>query len=53
MVAAHPAFLGENIRAIIPAEEEITPDEDKMVSFSLKPFKVRIFDRVTEERISL
>ena len=53
VVAAHPAFLGENIRAIIPAEEEITPDEDKMVSFSLKPFKVRIFDKVTEERISL
>ena len=53
VVATHPSFMGENIRAIISAEEEITPDEAGMVSFSLKPFKVRIFDKVTEERISL
>ncbi len=53
VVATHPAFLGENIRAIIPSEEEIIPDAEGMVGFKLKPLKVRIFDKVTEERISL
>ena len=52
VVATHPAFMGENIRAIIPSEEEIVPT-DGSVSFSLKPSKVRIFDKKTEERISL
>lgn len=52
VVAANPHFLGENIRAIIPSEEEIN-SKDGTVSFVLKPSKVRIFDKVTEERIKL
>ena len=52
VVAANPHFIGENIRAIIPAEETIVPEEG-MVKFRLKPAKVRVFDKVTEERIVL
>ncbi len=52
VVATNPHFIGENIRAIIPSEEEIN-SKDGTVSFVLKPSKVRIFDKVTEERIKL
>ncbi len=52
VVATHPAFTGDTIRAIVPSEERISP-KDGMVTFSLKPSKVRIFDRETEERIRL
>ena len=52
VIATNSAFIGENIRAIIPSEEEIHP-VNNTVKFSLKPFKVRIFDKVTEERILL
>ncbi len=52
VVALHDKFLGDNIRAIIPSEEAVD-HEDGTVSFSLKPFKVRLFDKATEERIKL
>ena len=52
VVASHPLFTGENIRAIIPSEEKIEAKDGK-VRFSLKPAKVRIFDFDTEERIRL
>ncbi len=50
VVAHHDRFLGETIRAIIPSEEVIEPKDGK-VSFSLKPAKVRLFDKNSEERI--
>ncbi len=52
VIATNPEFLGENIRAIIPSEEKVEPVNGK-VRFSLKPFKVRIFDMETEERIKV
>ncbi len=52
VVALHDRFLGDNIRAIIPSEE-VVDHEDGTVSFSLKPFKVRLFNKTTEERIKL
>ncbi|RKM54629.1 ABC transporter ATP-binding protein [Butyrivibrio sp. X503] len=52
VVAMHDKFLGENIRAIIPSEEAVD-HEDGTVSFSLKPHKVRLFDKNTQERIKL
>ena len=52
VIAKHEAFLGENIRAIIPSEEVIDPTS-ATVSFSLKPSKVRLFDHKTEERIKV
>ncbi len=50
VVAQNEHFTGESIRAIIPSEEKVEP-EDGIVRFSLKPFKVRLFDRKTQERI--
>lgn len=52
VVATHKKFTGETIRAIIPSEEEVD-HSDGTVSFALKPYKVRLFDKVTEERIKL
>lgn len=52
VVATHPKFEGEKIRAIIPSEEELHPI-DGMIRFSVKPHKVRIFDAKTQERIPL
>jgi multiple sugar transport system ATP-binding protein len=50
VIATNEHFLGENIRAIIPSEEEVVP-VDGCVRFSLKPHKVRLFDKIIEERI--
>ncbi|WP_022764723.1 ABC transporter ATP-binding protein [Butyrivibrio sp. XPD2006] len=50
VIASNEHFLGENIRAIIPSEEEVVPVEG-CVRFSLKPQKVRLFDKIIEERI--
>ncbi len=52
VIATHPAFTGENIRAIIPSEEKIDAEDGK-VRFSVKAAKVRIFDYETGERIKL
>ncbi len=52
VIATHPAFTGENIRAIIPSEEKIDTEDGK-VRFSVKAPKVRIFDYETGERIKL
>ena len=50
VIATHPAFTGVNIRAIIPSEQtrEVTGSR---VRFSLKPFKVHIFEKSAETRI--
>ena len=50
VIATNEHFLGENIRAIIPSEEDVVP-VDGCVRFSLKPHKVRLFDKIIEERI--
>ena len=52
VIATHPAFTGENIRAIIPSEENADTTDGK-IKFSVKPAKVRIFDYETNERIRL
>ena len=52
VIATNEHFLGENIRAIVPSEEEVNPVDGK-VNFSLKPFKVRLFDKISEERIKV
>lgn len=50
VVSRHSAFIGENIRSIVSSDFEIDT-ESETVRFSLKPKKVFIFDRETEERI--
>ena len=50
VIATHPAFTGTNIRAIIPAECAREVGEGA-VRFSLKDFKVHLFDRQTEARL--
>ena len=50
VIATHPAFTGTNIRAIIPAEHTRNVAGDT-VRFSVKSFKVDIFDLGSEERI--
>ena len=50
VVAGHPACAGTAIRAIISAEDR--PEaEAETVRFALKPYKVFLFDRETEERL--
>ncbi len=50
IVSSHPAMTGTQIRSIIASE--LRPSEDaKTVRFSLKPGKVHIFNKETEERI--
>jgi multiple sugar transport system ATP-binding protein len=50
VIAAHPAFDGVNIRAIIPAESARNVRGSR-VRFSVRPFKVHIFDRADESRL--
>ena len=50
VVSTHPALSGVTIRAIISAEIAGQIDGDT-VRFAVKPAKVHIFDRATEERI--
>ncbi len=52
VVAKNPHFLGQEIRAIIPSEEEVVPVSGN-IRFSLKPAKVRLFDYRSEERIKV
>ncbi|MBQ6513146.1 MAG: ABC transporter ATP-binding protein, partial [Clostridia bacterium] len=50
VVCRHPKMTGRNLRAIIPAENRADPGM-KQVRFSLKPYKVHVFDRESEARI--
>lgn len=52
VVASHEAFIGEEIRAIVDSETNVDPYAET-VSFTLRPGKVHIFDKETEERIPL
>jgi len=47
VVSAHPAALTDSVRSIIPAENRVEA-VDGRVSFSVKPFKLCLFDAVTE-----
>ena len=46
VVAAHSAYQGKEIRAIIPSESRFAA-QDQKVRFSLKPMKVAVFDKTT------
>ena len=50
VVSNHPACVGNPIRSIISAENKVDL-ESKSVTFDLKPDKVYLFDKETEERI--
>ena len=50
VVSAHPAAVGDSIRSIISAEHRVDKDNET-VRFALKPNKVFLFRRDTEERI--
>jgi multiple sugar transport system ATP-binding protein len=50
VVCAHDLHQAPQIRAIISAENVIDEGK-KTVRFSLKPYKVLLFDRATEARI--
>ena len=50
VVCTHPDCRSAAIRAIIPAEDKVAQDAEK-VRFSLKPNKVFLFDTETEKRI--
>ena len=50
VVAVHPAAESENIRAIISADNPVDTASDT-VSFTVKPHKLFIFDKETEENI--
>ena len=50
VIASHPACAGQTLRAIIGAESKVDT-ASPAVRFALKPGKVLLFDRETEERI--
>lgn len=49
VVCTHGKMTGRNMRAIIPAESRVDTGK-KTVRFSLKPYKVYVFDRESEAR---
>lgn len=52
IVSGHPCCQSETIRSIIPAESNVDPASDT-IRFALKPAKVYLFNKTTEERIYL
>ena len=50
VIASHPACAGQTLRAIVGAESKVAT-ASPAVRFALKPGKVLLFDRETEERI--
>jgi multiple sugar transport system ATP-binding protein len=50
IVAANDSFIGQTFRAIISSETVVDTSADE-IRFDLKPAKVFLFDRNTEERI--
>ena len=50
VVCHHPAFTGDNFRAIIDAED-ISKVKDSHICFDLKPNKVFLFDKETGKRV--
>ncbi len=52
IVSTHPASINPTIRSIINADYKVAPGS-ATVSYSLKPHKVFLFNKETEERIHL
>ena len=50
VVSSHPAAVSDTIRSIIPAENRVSAAAGE-VRFSVKPFKLHLFDAATEESI--
>ena len=50
VVSTHPQMTGRCIRSIVSSENRFEPDRKK-VRFRLKPYKVFLFDRESEERV--
>ena len=51
IVSTHPAAETPIIRSIIASDTNIVKDEQGKVHFTIKPHKMFVFNRVTEERI--
>ena len=51
IVSTHPASLNPVVRSIVDADFKISRDTHSTVKFALKPHKVFLFDKETEERI--
>ena len=51
VVSTHPCSLSGDLRSIIPSESRGEAIDDDTVRFSLKPFKVRLFSKTTEEAL--
>ncbi|MBR0514740.1 MAG: ABC transporter ATP-binding protein [Clostridia bacterium] len=50
VVSTHEKMTGKSIRSIVSAENKFKPGQEA-VRFSLKPYKVFLFDRESEERV--
>ena len=50
VVSKHSAMLTPSVRSIVDADYSVSPDQ-KTIRYSLKPHKVFLFDKETEERI--
>ena len=50
VVSAHSAAVSDTIRSIIPAENHVEAVNGR-VRFSVKPFKLHLFDAESEESI--
>ena len=50
VVSTHANMTGRNIRSIISAENRIDTGRDT-IRFNLKPHKVFLYDRESEERV--
>ena len=51
IVSTHPASLNPLVRSIVDADCNVENERNSTVEFSLKPHKVFLFDKATEERI--
>ena len=50
VISTHPQMTGSCIRSIVSSENRFAPDQKK-VRVRLKPYKVFLFDRESEERV--
>ena len=50
VVSTHPQMTGRCIRSIVSSENRFEPGQET-VKFSLKPYKVFLFDKESEERV--
>ena len=49
VVSTHPQMTGRSVRSIVSAENKFAPGQES-VRFTLKPYKVILFDKESEER---